>query len=448
MRTLVLVPELDRSAGGIARSLRLYIRALAEEAQAAAGAPGARTDVVVLNDRPGDAPRPGRARAGDPETPGRLVLHPCARSKPAFLWRALRLGWTAERVVCGHVHLLPVCWLLRGLRPRLRYFLVAHGIEVWRDFSWAERGALRRASRIICVSDHTCREVWRRAPGLDAARLVVIPNALDLAIWGKPAQRPEGTDGTGPHGPDGAPSGPEAKAVPRILTVARLTSADREKGVETVIRAMPAIRTAWPRAQLRIVGSGDDEVRLRDLAAALGLSAAAGSEPDSTAAAAGGGAGAAPVVFRGALDDEALWVEYAACDLFALPSRKEGFGMVFLEAMAFGKPCIAADAGGAPEVIASPDDRSRNAARGGAQPPVADGVEDSVQGEFGPAPDPGRFRATAGGALVPYGDVAAVAAAVQELIAHPRESAAIRARAQEFGYESFKARVLGVLARH
>ena len=108
--------------------------------------------------------------------------------------------------------------------------------------------------------------------------------------------------------------------------------------------------------------------------------------------------------FLGALDDEALRTEYAACDLFALPSRREGFGLVYLEAMAFGKPCLGARAGGTPEVI------------------------------------PAEV-----GELVEYGDPAGLAAAVGDLVRRPRDSEVVRRHAAAFAFPVFQQRLAAAL---
>jgi glycosyltransferase involved in cell wall biosynthesis len=94
---------------------------------------------------------------------------------------------------------------------------------------------------------------------------------------------------------------------------------------------MPAIRAAIPEATLKIIGRGDDLPRLQTLRNKLGLTKA--------------------VEFLGYVNDKRLDAELRACRLFALPSEKEGFGLVFLEAMAHGRPCLGARAGGIPEVI-------------------------------------------------------------------------------------------------
>lgn len=359
MRALLLSPELFLHDGGIARIMRLYLKALCELA-----GPGGSVDSVVLNDRPGPEPTLGRY-AND-----RLREHVgCDRSKFAFIRHTLRLARRADLLVCAHLHQLPIVWFAQRTRPGLKYYLVAHGIEVWRPYSLLERHALLAADRILCVSEYTRRQMLRFCPELPAERLLVVPNTLD------PHFDPVLNDqvSTAPF------------AVPRILTVGRLTSADTYKGFDTLIEAMPTIRRDYPTARLRIVGQGDDLPRLQALAAQLNV---AGS-----------------VDFLGPISDEALRAEYAACDLFALPSRKEGFGLVYLEAMTYGKPCIGARAGGVPEVI-----------------------NDSV------------------GLLVDYGNIPDLAAAVAELVTRPRDSEVVRRHVDAFAFPAFSRRLAQALA--
>lgn len=359
MNTLLLTPELFLHEGGIARIMRLYLKALC-----AIAGPGGRVDSVVLNDRPGPEPRLrdySDARLG--EHVG------CDRRKLVFIRQTVRLARRADRLVCAHLHLLPIAWLARRFNARLQYDLVAHGIEVWRPYSSLEKRALLGARRILCVSEYTRRQMLRFCPALQPDRLVVVPNTLDPHF----VPRPEEQSSTQPF------------ALPRILTVGRLSAADNYKGFDTLIEAMPAIRREFPAARLRLVGQGDDQPRLADLAARLGMTGS--------------------VDFLGLLNDEALRLEYAACDLFALPSRREGFGLVYLEAMAHGKPCIGARAGGAPEVI-----------------------NDTV------------------GRLVEYGNIPDLAATVAELVRAPRDSEVVRRHAESFAFPAFSQRLAAALA--
>jgi glycosyltransferase involved in cell wall biosynthesis len=270
-----------------------------------------------------------------------------------------------DRLICGHIGQLPVAWLARRLNPRLRYYLVAHGIEVWRPFTIMERVALRGAEKILCVSDYTRRELLKNCP-LPEGRAVVLPNALDP--WFEIAR---GIPLTG--------------CPPVILSVTRLTYADRYKGVGHLIEAMPAIRAAVPGAILRIIGRGDDLPRLQSLRNELGLTTA--------------------IEFLGYVDDKRLAAEMRTCRLFALPSKKEGFGLVFLEAMAHGRPCLGARAGGVPEVI----------------------TDDT-------------------GALVDYGDVPGIATETISALQRPWNETAILARARHFSYLPFKDRLSELLA--
>src|SRR5262249_35830953 len=92
----------------------------------------------------------------------------------------------------------------------------------------------------------------------------------------------------------------------------------------------PAVRSAVPRARLIVAGDGDDRARLEAAAAARGLSDA--------------------VAFLGRVDDRTLAALYARAAFFVMPSTREGFGLVYLEAMRAGKPCIAVH-GSADEII-------------------------------------------------------------------------------------------------
>jgi phosphatidylinositol alpha-1,6-mannosyltransferase len=103
-----------------------------------------------------------------------------------------------------------------------------------------------------------------------------------------------------------------------------------------VIRSLPNIKRRIPNVAYMIVGSGDEDTYLRDLAAALGV--------------------ADCVVFVGSIRDDERAAYYSACDLFVMPNRKidediEGFGMVFLEAGAAAKPVIGGISGGTGEAI-------------------------------------------------------------------------------------------------
>ena len=95
---------------------------------------------------------------------------------------------------------------------------------------------------------------------------------------------------------------------------------------------MPDVLAAFPGVRYVVVGDGDDRRRLESLAHRLGVDER--------------------VTFFGAVDRAALRAFYEACEIFVMPSRTEGFGIVFLEAMALGKPVVGGNHGGTPEIWA------------------------------------------------------------------------------------------------
>ncbi len=349
MNMLLLAPELFTTDSGIPRILRLYLKAMCDLASEKDC-----VRFVSLNDTSVDSAdlRPYTSAHSLDQ------WQTCNRDKRHFVRSTLRLSGGVKLIICGHVAQLPVAWLASWLRPGLRYVLVAHGIEVWRSFTFLERRALKGAWRVFCVSEFTRNELLKNIP-LDPARVIVLPNALDPELM-----------------PDGIDSEHVTTSQPVILTVSRLSSADRYKGIDHLIEAMPAILRAAPGTKLRIVGRGDDIHRLQNLVREHRVDAA--------------------VEFAGYVDDRQLRHEFARCTIFALPSQKEGFGLVYLEAMAYGNPCVCANAGGAPEVITAES-----------------------------------------GVVVPYGDVPALAAACVSALTTAWDADAIRACARRFSYPAF-----------
>lgn len=343
---LLLCPELFAAEGGIARISRLYLHALSRTQPD-------KIHLIVLNDS--TLPPERLAACGVSGVQG----VPCSRSKVTFLRTVLSKGFAArrcQRALSTHVHLLPALFLLSLLRRDFSYDVVLHGIEVWRPLPMMTRLALRGVRRAYCVSQYTLQRVADLHPAL-ATRLQVLPNALD----------PD-REFTGDTSAQTRPG--------RILALSRLAAHDSAKGIDHLIAALPAIRDAQASAHLVIVGDGDDRERLESLAR---------HSPASDA-----------ITFTGRVDNDHACQLLAACQLFALPSNKEGFGLVFLEAMEAGKPCIGAQAGGIPEVI---------------------------------TPETGL--------LVPYGDINALAAACIRALTTNWDADALRRRARQFSSERF-----------
>jgi glycosyltransferase involved in cell wall biosynthesis len=302
MRTIFLAPELFTDNGGIPRILRIYLKALCDLC-----AQGDKVRFIALNDETADTRDLARYTG-----PSLDSWRTCQRQRTKFIKATLKMARSSNHILCGHVAQLPVALAAKMMNPRLTYDVIAHGIEVWRPFTFPERMALRYCRNVICISEATRRQMGNFIK-MNESKMPVLPNALD----------PFFTIATTPPPPPPLP--------PVICTVARLSKFDIYKGVDTLIKALPQIREAIPGTRLCIMGKGDDAGRLRDLADRLNLGTA--------------------VEMPGFVSDEVLQKNIRNSSLFALPSKKEGFGLVFIEAMAQGRPCLGARAGGIPEVI-------------------------------------------------------------------------------------------------
>jgi phosphatidylinositol alpha-1,6-mannosyltransferase len=220
-----------------------------------------------------------------------------------------------DLALIGHVNYAPLGLALKRLQPALRYGVIIYGIDVWRRLSWIHRRALRDADFIISISEYTKRRAVEFNGQLNG-RAYLLPNALE---W------------------DDAPPAATANASSsllegtRLLSVCRLDSSERYKGVDHVIESLPSVARRVPDVQYVIIGGGTDLARHRELAAAKGV--------------------ADRVHFLGFVDEATLRDCYRNCELFVMPSAGEGFGFVFLEAMQYGKAVVAANSGGAPEVV-------------------------------------------------------------------------------------------------
>ncbi|MDO8795106.1 MAG: glycosyltransferase family 4 protein [Vicinamibacterales bacterium] len=297
-RLLLLTPGVG-GADGISTLSRQYVQALSALARDA----GATLEVWSLADsaRPDVLPR---------ET----AFSGAGGRRWRFAARSLTAAGIGRhtRVIVLHAHLLPVTLPLRLRGARVVAVLI--GVEVWGPIGHAVRCALRRAWRVLAISRAT-RDRFRDAhPELAGLEVRVCEPAAPVA-WEMRSDVP-------------APAEPWPPG-PTALIVGRMAVDERYKGHDALIEVWPEVRAQVPDATLLVVGTGDDEVRLRQKANALA------------------GAG---VRFTGMLPPARLAAAYRESAFFAMPSSGEGFGLVYLEAMQMGKACLAAP-GAAEEVV-------------------------------------------------------------------------------------------------
>ena len=237
------------------------------------------------------------------------------REKLRFVARALKVAPRVRVAFVAHPNLAPIGLLLRLRNPGLRYWVATHGIEVWKPLSPLSRRALRGARGVTAPSRYTLEQLLQ-AQGLERSKVTLLPHGLKPGLADSDLNDLE----------------PPLPAQPGlILTVGRLAACEPGKGVDTVIRALPQVLRAVPQASYVVVGDGDDRRRLQRLAQETGVHQS--------------------VHFVGHQGEEELKSYYRKAELFAMPSCQEGFGIVFLEAMAFGKPVIGAASGGIPDIV-------------------------------------------------------------------------------------------------
>lgn len=221
-----------------------------------------------------------------------------------------------RRVFCGHINLVS---LVQGLCQPLGipYTVLTYGKEVWQPLPRMAQLGLQQASRLWTISRYS-RDRGCEANGLQPQRFDLLPCAVDERQFTPGPKPPELMERYGLEG---------CKV---LMTVARLWSGDIYKGVDVTIRALPQIVQTQPDVKYLVIGRGDDQPRLEGLAQELGVSDR--------------------VVFAGFVPTEELALHYRVADAYIMPSQ-EGFGIVYLEAMACGKPVLSGDADGSADPL-------------------------------------------------------------------------------------------------
>ena len=216
-------------------------------------------------------------------------------------------GGHPHLVLCGHLNLLPLAWLFSRLRP-CPLVLVVHGIEAWRPHpNRFVRLLVPRVHTVIAVSRYTVAHM-RAWSGLKDAQFRLLPNCVDLETF-TPRPRNEALARC---------LGLAERRV--LLTVGRLAGQEQYKGFDEVLEVLPQLAHEMPDVVYVIAGDGDDRTRLENKASALGV--------------------ADRVIFTGFISEEVKIDLYNLADVYIMPGRGEGFGIVYLEAMACGVPTI------------------------------------------------------------------------------------------------------------
>ena len=364
---LLLLGEVFGRRGGIETFSRCLLRALAETTDAPCTA-------VLLND----------AKVASEPAFRHFRLIASARTRFRWIWK-LRFGVFAVReylrlrprwVVCGHVSFLPVCLLLRLLGAR--YVVMTYGIEAWELNGLLVKRGMASATKVIAISRYTRDSVVTQVPAV-AGHTAILHPTFDSERF---VAGPRSNELAGKFQLNGNRV---------LLTVGRVGRSDAYKGYEVVLRALPRILQESANVKYMVVGSGDLIPDLERLARQLGVSER--------------------VIFAGSVPDSELAAYYNLADAFVMPSSREGFGIVFLEALGCGKPVMAGNQDGSADAL--------------------------LDGRLGVLVDPSDEKAVADAVLQVL---------LKQVAPHLTDPDQLQKASREnFGYERFRSRVKEVL---
>jgi len=303
MKIVFLVTDLFNNIGGIQVFNNHLIKALIEL--------GHTISVVSINDsrRPVDI---------------NCLFRPSAKyihfKKPIFIIHTLKQisSFKPDLIICGHVNFSLLCRALTTVF-NIPYFTITHGIEAW-NLNRLKIFGLEHSKKILSVSNFTKSKILEQLPDYPEENIIILANAVDTQRF-RPEEKPK-------YLMDKLNLRNEDKI---ILTLARLSKRERYKGYDKVIIAMKEVIEEIPNARYVLGGFGDDMERIKRLIKDNDLDAG--------------------VVLAGFVPPSETADYYNLCDIFVMPSRQEGFGIVFIEALACGKPVIAGNQDGSCDAL-------------------------------------------------------------------------------------------------
>ena len=245
------------------------------------------------------------------------------QQKMNFVKSAILQGRGSKIVILSHVNLLSIGYLIKLFSPETKLVLFAHGIEVWGPLSDFRKKMLNKCDRIFSVSQFT-KDTMIQLFQIGEEKITVLNNCID------------------PFLPSPETTGKDVSLQKKyrfkkddivLMTLTRLSSKELYKGYDHVLFCLDILKDKYPNIKYLIVGRYDAEEkgRLDTIIQELSLKDY--------------------VVFTGYIPDEELAKHYRLADIYVMPSKKEGFGIVFIEAMHYGLPVIAGNKDGSVDAL-------------------------------------------------------------------------------------------------
>jgi phosphatidylinositol alpha-1,6-mannosyltransferase len=244
--------------------------------------------------------------------PGAAAIR-ASSSKLGVIRACLAAKEPAKLALVWHVRMIKLLPFVRP--PPSRVLLFLFGVEAWQPLGLLNTSLVkRRVNKILTISEFTWREFTNANPALAQHAHGVVPLGIGAPL-GEPTAAPD--------------------AVPTALMLSRLHPGEDYKGHREVIDAWPHVAARVSGARLCIAGAGALRANLERQAAQLGLQ-------DT-------------VTFTGRVTEAEKNALLRRCRFLAMPSRGEGFGLAYLEAMRLGRPCLVSRSDAGREVVAPPE---------------------------------------------------------------------------------------------
>ena len=243
--------------------------------------------------------------------------------KLKFIRKCVQKGLGQDIVIISHINLLLAGFLVKLLSPGTKLILIAHGIEVWQPFKGYRKYMMDKCDEVLTVSEYT-KNVMQKNNHFPGVKYTVLNNCLD------PYLQPPATGAKDPELMKRYHLKNDDKV---LMTLTRLAAREQYKGYDIVIESLPLLHQTQPDLKYLVVGRYDnnEKMRLDELIREKGLQD--------------------HIIFTGFIEDEDMAAHFNLADIYIMPSTKEGFGIVFIEAMYYHKPVIAGNQDGSVDAL-------------------------------------------------------------------------------------------------
>jgi phosphatidylinositol alpha-1,6-mannosyltransferase len=233
-------------------------------------------------------------------------------------------AYRSDILIFSHINYYLLGVLIKLFYPNKKILLTVHGIEVWKSFSGYKLKFLNQINLILSVSNFTKNQILLHNSNISPEKIIVFPNTIDPyfnvpKIFKKPQYLLDRF---------GIDTGTKV-----IFSLSRIDSSELYKGYDITLRALYTLKDKIGRYIFILGGKADfvEKNRINKLISDYGLENS--------------------VLFSDVIDDSELSDFFLMSDLFVMPSKKEGFGIVFIEAIAHGVPVIGGNTDGSVEAL-------------------------------------------------------------------------------------------------